>query len=522
MRTLHSQALPNNDGQKESDAHHVHQTLPSVPLFCLAPVPFWLLAAALDIESLAHLAAGLGLALGLGWIRALLRNPTLMLGFLKLGGVMLLIIMSLGWLMALFFNLSSLGQNLSTALVVDIGTTLPAYASAVAYALVFAAVLGALGGLAHIRALEASAVRRFFAARGIRPRKLLILIGVICLLEIWLIFSGVISYRTFAIAGFDEGSIAWHLPMLQIMFAAQAGLNAIAISQIVENTAKRNKLAIALVFTSFLLILFITFTQGRSGFVFCALLHFYWATFFIGKMPNFRAMIPILAITLPLLYTGSLLSNFMRSDAVQGADLKIDGFGTFLGNAIDTWQSDQTLQAAEKARSAANLASRPLVANPLAKSMALPDEQKTFLLGENLFNSAIWSIPNFFISSKRAYPVQEELLYQNFPIGINDTADSIYLYAYADFAYMGLLVYPTLIAGIWVFVLLLMRLPHISSLGVVVFSCMWISMFTLSMGESSTITWFVLLRNGIIALPFIAIAAKLFSFPRYADGKQTK
>ena len=519
MQALHSHKLPNNDGRAGFNVRHVYQTLPSVPLFCLAPVPFWLLAAALDVEFLAHLAAGLGLILSLRWLRALLQHPALMLGFLKLGSIMLLTMMSMGWLMALFFNLSSLDQNLSTALIVDVGTTLQAYAKAVAYTLVFAAVLGTLGGLAHIRALEASAVRRFLAVRDIRPSKLLIFIGIICALEIGLIFSGIISYRTFEIEGFDEGRIPWYLPMLQIIFATQIGLNALAISQTVKHAGKNSSLPIALVSASFLLILFITFTQGRSGFILCALLHLYWYIFFMGKMPNFRSIILISIVILPMLYTGTLLFNFMRSSAVQNLDLKTDGFGNFFKIAIDTWQSDQGLQAAEKIRTAANLASRPLVAHPLAKSMALSTEQKNFLLGENLFNSAIWSIPSLFISNKDAYPVQEDLLYQNFPIGTEDTADSMYLYAYADFAYIGLLVYPTLIAGIWISVLLLMRIPYISSFGIIVFACTWIPMFILAIGEASTITWFVSLRNGIIALPFIMLTAKLFDFPRYTGKK---
>jgi hypothetical protein len=151
--------------------------------------------------------------------------------------------------------------------------------------------------------------------------------------------------------------------------------------------------------------------------------------------------------------------------------------------------------------------------------MALPNEQKTFLLGENLFNSAVWAIPSFFVSNKSLFPIQEDLLYQNFPIGTDDTADSMYLYAYVDFAYVGVLAYPILIAFIWIAVLLLMRLPYISSLGVMTFACTWIAMFILSMGEASTVSWFVLPRNGIISLPFIVVVAKLFNFPRYAHRK---
>lgn len=489
------------------------RNLRSAPVICLVPVPIWLLAAALESEVLASLAAGIGLLLAAQWGRALFRQPALMLGFLKIGAVSLLTLMSLSWLMAQFFNLSALGQSLSEALVRDVGTTLPAYAAAVAYVLVFAAVLGGLGELAPIRALEANAIARLMAARGIRHRRLLVLIAIISAVEAWLILTGVISYRTFVIEGFDEGRIAWYLPMLQIMFATQVGLNALAISQM-GGAKGRSTVSLAVVAASVLLILFVNFTQGRSGFIFCALLHVYWVILFMGRIPRLSKLIPVALIVLPLLYTGTLLNNFMRSGNAGGQDLKSVGFISFLSNAVETWQSDQSLRELEKARSAANLASRPLVAHPLAKSMALPINQKSFLLGENLLNSAVWAIPSAVMSEKNRYPIQEGLLYAHFPIGTEDTADSPYLYAYADFGYAGLVIYPVLLAGFWVAVLLLARLPYISSLGVIVIACSWISLFTLYLGEMAMTGWFTTLRNTLIVLPFVILLAKLFRFPR--------
>ncbi|WP_428311594.1 hypothetical protein [Hydrocarboniphaga sp.] len=435
-----------------------------------------------------------------------------MLGFLKIGAVSLLAIMSLSWLVALFFNVTALGKSVSDALAGDIGTTLSAYACAVAYTLVFAAVLGKLGDLALIRKLEATALARLLSARDTPPRKLLILIALICTTESWLLLKGVISYRTFAIAGFDEGHIPWFLPMLEVMFAAQVGLNALALSQLAK-ARRRAAAPIFVVVASVFLILFINFTQGRSGFVFCAVLHLYWYVLFFGRAPKFRKLIVAGALVLPLLYTGTLLNNFMRSGNAGGLDLKTVGFVRFLGQALETWQSDQSLQQLEKLRSATNLASRPLVANPLAKSLALPMEQKSFLLGENLINSAIWAIPSALISDKASYPVQEDLLYAHFPIGTGDTADSPYLYAYVDFAYAGVLFYPVLLAGFWIMALLLTNLPFISSLGIIVVACSWIPLFTLSLGEMAMTGWFTMLRNTVLAIPFLIVLAKVFRFP---------
>lgn len=504
--------------------HHVRpnraRPLRSAPLICLAPIPIWLLAAVFDNEVLATMAAGLGIHLGALWGWSLFRHPQLMLSFLRLGAVSLLIIMSAGWLLAQLFSLSTLGQSLSATLMLEIGTTLPAYACAVSYALAFAAMLGAFGGFGFIRSLEKNAVARLVAARQVRLSKLILLIAVICALEIWLILTDFISYRTFNVEGYDEGIVAWYLPILQIIFVSQIGLNALAVGKIVDVSRRRSRIFMTVVATSILLAHFVSFTQGRSPFILCALLHYYWTIFFMGHIPGLRKTILVALMALPILFTGTLMFNFMRSSAVSDVDIKTAGFTTFLSIAVQAWKSDQLLRAAEKKRSAENLATRPLVAHPLATSMALAANRKDFLVGQNIINSAIWSIPSIIFPEKRKYPIQENLLYANFPIGIADTADSPYLYAYADFGYFGIFIYPALLAGIWVAVLMLMRISQISSLGVLVFACIWISLFTLSVGESSMLSWFSTLRNGLISLPLIIMVANIFRFPR--RGNRTK
>lgn len=492
--------------------NNLGNSLRSAPLICLLPVPIWLLASALDSEVLASLAAGFGLVMAAIWTRALLRQSMQMLGFLRLGAVSLLALMSLSWLMAQFFNFSALNQSLTVALVKDVGITLSVYATAVAYTLVFAAVLGLLGNVKLILTLESRVVNRLLSARNIRPRRLLTLIMAICIVEIWLILTGVISYRSFAIKGFDEGHIDWYLPLLEFIFAAQIALNAIAVSQLTGTSAPRRS-SVAMIAISVLLILFINFTRGRSIFIFCAILHIYWTIFFIGRLPKLTKLLTLALIVLPILYAGTLLNNFMRSSAVQGLDVKAMGFIAFFSESLQIWRADQSLQELEKARTAANLASRPLVAHPLAKCMALPVGQKNFLLGENLFNSAIWALPRVLFPDKERYPIQEDLLYANFPVGSEDTADSPYLYAYVDFGYAGIIIYPVLLAGFWITILLLARLPYISSLAVIVIMANWIPFFTLGIGEMAMTGWYVMLRNTVFALPFIFIIAKLFRFP---------
>ncbi|MGQ0700531.1 MAG: hypothetical protein ACT4PZ_20105 [Panacagrimonas sp.] len=479
-------------------------------LMCLMPVPLWLLAAALESEFIATLAAILGAVLAVSWWRRLVANPGQMLGFLKLGGVSLLAIMSLSWLVALYFNVVALHQPISHALQEDVRTTLSAFAGAVAYALVFAAVLAALGSARATRQLEASAVSKLLAVRSIPIPRLLKLLVVVCALEIWLVLTGTISYRAFTIEGYETGQLAWFIPMLETMFTAQTAINALVISRLARRgTLSRRLLILAVLLSSVVLVLFINFTKGRGPLVLCTLLHLYWVCFFLGRMPKLSRLVPAILVALPLMYGGSLISNFMRSGNVDLNAFQGSGFLTLLSSALQTWQSDEAYRTLEKASSAANMASRPLVAHPLAQSMALPTDQKQFLLGENLRNSVIAVFPRVLFPSKVMYPIQEDLLYRNFPIGGLDTADSPYLYAYADFGYAGLLLYPLVLASLWLATMFLISTPLLSGFGTLVICGSWISYFTLYIGETSMVSWFSEFRGILIILPVLILITKL-------------
>jgi len=244
----------------------------SVSLICLVPVPLWLLAGALGSEVMALIAAGVGVFLGLRWFYALLHQPALMLGFLKVGGVSLLVMLSLSWIMAVYFNETSLRQSISTALAMDVGTTFFAYAGAVSYGLIFASVIGWLGDHSFIIALEGDVVKRLKIALRVDHNKLLVLIVLFSVLEVWLIIIGVISYRSYAVAGYDEGRIAWFIPILEIIFLAQIGLNALSISQMADGNGRGRK-SLVIVVVSVALGFFLFQTHGRRELILFVPIH---------------------------------------------------------------------------------------------------------------------------------------------------------------------------------------------------------------------------------------------------------
>jgi len=162
----------------------------------------------------------------------------------------------------------------------------------------------------------------------------------------------------------------------------------------------------------------------------------------------------------------------------------------------------------ESRRSAENFATRPLVLNPLARVQRLAPEGKEFLLGENIANSLIWTMPRAVVDDKSDYPVQEDLLYRNFPIGNDDLAESPYLGGYIDFGWLGLFVYPVLLAFLWYLALLLMNYPGLLPLCSLFYAAVFLPIFALEIGESSLITWFSVTRNSLFLLPVFVLISK--------------
>ena len=145
--------------------------------------------------------------------------------------------------------------------------------------------------------------------------------------------------------------------------------------------------------------------------------------------------------------------------------------------------------------------------------MNLPENRKNFIFGENIINSIAQALPRVFFPDKRLYPIQEDLIYKHFPIGTTDTSDSPYFYAYLDFGYAGLFIYPLLLACMWWLVLMIFHLPYISAVGALVLACTWIPLFTISLGESAITGYIVTLRNSILVLPFLMVFSSYLRIP---------
>ena len=89
---------------------------------------------------------------------------------------------------------------------------------------------------------------------------------------------------------------------------------------------------------------------------------------------------------------------------------------------------------------------------PLAVSIETENTQKKFLLGENIFNNIIWTIPRVIFPQKVNFDVKEDLM-SKFGVNFTDTSDSIYLFSYLDFWIFGIILYPLILFFYWYFII---------------------------------------------------------------------
>ena len=95
-------------------------------------------------------------------------------------------------------------------------------------------------------------------------------------------------------------------------------------------------------------------------------------------------------------------------------------------NYLRIWKLDE-VRNIEKYRTRKNLSSRPLLAEPLARSIQLDSSEKTYGFGRISFNNLIWAVPRLILPNKEIIaPENESYIYNYMPIHDKsiDTHDS--------------------------------------------------------------------------------------------------
>ncbi len=472
----------------------------SLSLTILLTIPLWLLSYGINLKLIADVAALFGSILILRWIWLQIVKQQYNLRFLRIGAVSMILIQNVSWIISTLTHFFLRNQSLSDTLRI-IGRksiSVSDYSLAIVYVSLFALMLCILAQNRFVRKWEMELTTRLNLISDVKMKYLVRLGSVFLLIEIYLIFSGVIGQRTLVVNNFDKGELPIWFTFFELMLNLHLIILGIQISRVLSANNRGIGPLHLFVLLSVIVLLFTHFNQGRIQLMYSFLAIVFWSLFFFRTRLNLSRTFVFISILLPVILIGFLYSNFIRSSE-SGLDVYRDSAVIVVDKSWTIFQKREMVNY-EVERTIENLSFRTLLANPLARSISLNMSNKHFLFGKDLFHSAIWTIPRPLFPEKVNFSRQEELLYENFPIGEKDTVDSVYLSSYADFGWMGLFIYPVLIVLFYLFGLGMTFYAR-NVVYVLAFTATFLELFTIGVGESSTITWLVSLR-ALIAMWF--------------------
>ncbi|SDD62270.1 hypothetical protein SAMN05216464_10298 [Mucilaginibacter pineti] len=484
-------------------------------------IPGWFFAYFLDSVIVADISSAFASFLLISWFWSRIGRPVEMIRLGRLGAASLCTTQNIAWLLASYIHRTSGLSIRETLGNSPIGRCqLTSYALAMCFISLFSLVLAFLSTNAKINKLEKKLFNLLSEIRNINIQRIELIIFIVVIIEVALVASGIIGQRALVVEGLAKGEEPSWIPLYQSMLPVQVLLNSLLIAKLSapEKTAKSKRVwLIAIV--SILMITFLCFTRGRGSLIFSIVSHGYWFAFFTGKRPRILRLVIIIAVVYPILSQILLFNNFVRSSDSGLSNFK-GSVIEILPQALAKYESSSALRAAASDKTTANLASRPLLAMPLAICMQFPRPQ--FSYGENLRNSAIWAIPGPLFPNKKDYPVQEGLLYKYFPIGDVDVADSIYLTSYTEFSWAGILIYPLLIYCLWNLVLTIIASVNLRGLFTVILFAVFFELYLLAISQGAVTNWFLWLRTFLFWLVMAVLAKIIFPKTFYSLSKNKK
>lgn len=442
----------------------------------------WFLAAISESLVISYIVAIGTLFLLTRWLYVYFFDRTNLTHFLKLGAVSLLVFQNLAWITASYMHLIVLKRDIRVSLSSSFdGVSLYTYAISYSFITLFCLVLSFLANHKKIVMLESILYQKLKALPSIPLKKIKRILWSIFFIQLYLILSGVIGQRTIVTSGYDEGKIPFWLPFVTSLFFVYKIFLVVYFIKLKSLNFYRT-----IEFILFLApTLFISFTKGRGAFIFTLLYFLFWFLLLGGRVKLKALLIGVLL--LPVLSALLVFNNYLRN-----ADKSLSAVDV-ISVAYKEYSSSDTIIKESKEKSINNTATRPLVLMPLAACIS--NVHGTFTLGENIINSFVWVIPSQIVSNKSDFPVQEALLNQHFNLGAIDTADSLPLYAYTEFSWFGILIYPLLIFVIWFIILIINFMIKFSPLFVTLSMGSFSYLLFFRLGESSLVAWFDCMRS---------------------------
>ena len=231
----------------------------------------------------------------------------------------------------------------------------------------------------------------------------------------------------------------------------------------------------------------------------------------IGRKNIFKLLL-LCFILLIIIYCGVYSTSFLRFLVNSSENLSSRSLLEILDYTIQSYLSfskgSSPLKDNFTTDLSYNLSTRTFVLSPLALLLEKIGD-KPFLLGDELVNNLIKSIPGFIYPEKYFVTTAETLYYQKFGMPYKDIANSFYLSAFMDFSWLGMLIYPIIFYLLFQLTVKIV-LAAKSSFFLILATA---TLFNLGLlgGESSLVSLFVGLRDLLLFL-LITLLLKYFLY----------
>lgn len=421
--------------------------------------------------------------------------------FLSLSALCLMFVINMSWLLTGFFVLIKFKMNLFTYFKSYLLMDYIYYLYANIYTLLFASILFLLSFNKKLKIRENQLKEIIEKIDNIKNSTLYVLIYLIIFIDLILLTNDFIQLRSYENINYQKGIINWYIPFLEFFFHFQISLSALLIVRFKKNNFSKIKLFT--IFVSILLFSIIFFTRGRFQFIFCYIEFLFWFCFFNKNLPKLKNFILVLIFFIPIAYNLTFFNEFLRTYKENPLinNYENSSFINKLPKFYKIYKISETNDTKE--RTIINFTNRFLTVLPLAKSIELENDKKKFLLGENIRNNLIWTIPRIIFPNKNNFIIKEDLILK-FGLLFNDTADSIYLFSYIDFWIFGILIYPIIFYFFWYTVLFFLTFRNYNPI-FLIFSISYSLILFFGIAEGGSLGFFVYLRNLIILIIFVSI-----------------
>lgn len=460
----------------------------------------WSVTLLIDKIILTYIAALFGCSITFLLIKNYFNQKSNPFSLLSLGSIFLAFTVNIGWILSSIFIYIKYKINIFNFIKNYLFVSHESYLFANVYTLLFCLVLYLLS--LNKKLLE----KEFFLKKNLDKfvqidiSLLRTLIIIIIIFETVLFYNGFLDYRGYANQRYQAGIISWYVPYLDFIFHFHIAITSLFVFKFLNNNISVNNLIIILI--SIILFSIIFFSRGRYQFFFSYIEFFFWYCFFNKKLPKIKKLIIFLIIYIPIIYNLTIFNDFLRNNRNNFImfDYEKTSFIYSIPKFYNLWKLSNKDENIDK--TTINFTKRFLLLYPLAVSIQTETVHKKFLLGENILNNIVWTIPRVIFPQKVNFDVKEDLM-SKFGVDFTDTSDSMYLFSYLDFWIFGILFYPLLLFFYWYFIINILTFRKYNPL-VLIFFISKVLLLFFSFGEGGSLVYFTYARDLMIITIFIS------------------